>query len=503
MNVRLYTYTKKVNSTAHPSTSGGDGFSCTLKDPSSLLNPVILLKTSNPTSKNYAYIEEFGRFYWIRDWVSDHNMWEAHLQVDPLGSWKTQILSQAQYVDRMANVPEDRGIIDGKYACTVNTQIENQNILGYGTAESGSPAHTGTPFLVNYRCMISATTQGADDGTRPQTISGTAYYYLTPGEAEYFIRYLLDDPTYLSLNVDEISDSLAKGIINPVEYIGESYILPYLLKDKDVPVSETASCKMYVGWWPVDVSNTYNCMRWATAFKRLKIWESDQIVLGNHPQASTVGKYVNTSPYTTIQLYAGPFGYITIDPLLLTKYTAMKLVVYGDFKGQVELDIMVGGYNQQSQQYEYVLWKKEFTDVKISLPLTQLSSDGVKAIGGAVAGLGQMATSYAKNDAFGMISGGLSGIMSLAGSQVPIKEGTTVQPSTTYMKDPWFIHSEYHLVTDIAPNLKGRPYCDDIILNTITNGGYVQISEPVLELAATPEEISQIEGYMQGGFFIE
>ena len=115
MNVRLYTYDKKVNSTAHPSTSGGSGYSCTLKDPSSLLNPVILLKISNPTSKNYAYIEEFGRFYWIRDWVSDHNMWEAHLQVDSLASWKSQIIASSQYVDRAANAPEDRGIIDGKY----------------------------------------------------------------------------------------------------------------------------------------------------------------------------------------------------------------------------------------------------------------------------------------------------------------------------------------------------------------------------------------------------
>ena len=119
MNVRLYTYSKKVNSTAHPSTSGGTGYSCTLKDPSSLLNPVILLKISNPTNKNYAYIEEFGRFYWIRDWVSDHNMWEAHLQVDPLASWRSGIRASSQYVDRADQNVIDNGIVDGKYACTL------------------------------------------------------------------------------------------------------------------------------------------------------------------------------------------------------------------------------------------------------------------------------------------------------------------------------------------------------------------------------------------------
>ncbi len=501
MNVRLYTYTKKVNSTAHPSTSGGDGFSCTLKDPSSLLNPVILLKTSNPTSKNYAYIEEFGRFYWIRDWVSDHNMWEAHLQADPLASWRTGIRSSSQYVDRADQNVTDNGIVDGKYACTVDTTMENIAITGNG-ATSGT-ANSKRAFMNTYRCMVAATTQGGDvAGSRPSTISGTAYYVMTPGEAENFIRYLLDDPDYLGLDPTEISNQLAKGIINPVEFIGESYILPYELVDKDVPTSNLVACLMYVGWWPVDVESTYNCMNWQCAFKKLKIWESDQIVLGNHPQSSLYGKYLNCAPYSEIQLYAGPFGYISIDPLLLTKYTALKLVVYGDFKGQAELDIMAGGYNQQSQQYEYVLWKKVFADVKIPISLTQLSSNIGQGIKGVASGVAGAVASYVKNDAAGMIGSAASGIMSIPGSLVPKQEGTTVQPSTTYMKDDWFVHCEYHMVVDQAPGLKGKPFCEDVILSDIGTG-FIQVSEPVLELPATPEEISQIEGYMQGGMFLE
>ena len=501
MNVRLYTFSKKVNSTAHPSTSGGTGYSCTLKDPSSLLNPVILLKISNPTNKNYAYIEEFGRFYWIRDWVSDHNMWEAHLQVDPLASWRTGIRASSQYVDRADQNVTDNGIVDGKYACTVDTTMENISITGNGATSGTANSHRA--FMNTYRCMVAATTQGGDvAGSRPNTISGTAYYVMTPGEAEGFIRYLLDDPDYLGLDPTEISNQLAKGIINPVEFIGESYILPYELVDKDVPTSNLVACLMYVGWWPVDVESTYNCMNWRCAFKKLKIWESNQIVLGNHPQSSLYGKYLNCAPYSEIQLYAGPFGYIAIDPLLLTKYTALKLVVYGDFKGQAELDIMAGGYDPQTQQYEYVLWKKVFADVKIPISLTQLSSNIGQGIKGVASGAVGAVASYVKNDAAGMIGSAASGIMSIPGSLVPKQEGTTVQPSTTYMMDDWFVHCEYHMVTDQAPGLKGKPFCEAAILSTIDTG-FIQVSEPVLELAATPEEISQIEGYMQGGMFLE
>lgn len=501
MNVRLYTFSKKVNSTAHPSTSGGTGYSCTVKDPSSVLNPVLLLKATNPTNRNYAYVEEFGRFYWIRDWVSDHNMWEAHLQVDPLASWRTGIRSSSQYVDRADQNVTDNGIVDGKYACTVDTTMENISITGNGAASGTSNTHRA--FMNTYRCMVAATTQGGDAvGSRPNTISGTAYYVMTPGEAESFIRYLLDDPDYLGMDPTEISNQLAKGIINPVDYIGESYILPYELIDKDVPTSNLVQCLMYVGWWPVDVESTYNCMNWRCAFKKLKIWESNQIVLGNHPQSSLYGKYLNCAPYSEIQLYAGPFGYISIDPLLLTKYTALKLVVYGDFKGQAELDIMAGGYNQQTQQYEYELWKKVFADVKIPISLTQLSSNIGQGIKGVASGAVGMVSSYVKNDAAGMIGSAASGIMSIPGSLVPKQEGTTVQPSTTYMMDDWFVHCEYHMVVDQAPGLKGKPFCETAILSNIDTG-FIQVSEPVLELAATPEEISQIEGYMQGGMFLE
>ena len=113
-----------------------------------------------------------------------------------------------------------------------------------------------------------------------------------------------------------------------------------------------------------------------------------------------------------------------------------------------------------------------------------------------------MAQSFVKNDAFGIIGSAMSGIVSLAGSQIPKQEGSTVQPSTAYMKDDWFVHCEYHMVTDQAPGLKGRPLCESKILSDIDTG-FIQVSEPVLALPATPEEISQIEGYMQGGMFLE
>ena len=163
---------------------------------------------------------------------------------------------------------------------------------------------------------------------------------------------------------------------------------------------------------------------------------------------------------------------------------------------------MAGGYDQETQQYVYTLWKKVFADVKIPLSLSQLSSNLGQGVKGVASGAVGVVSSLAKSDGIGMIGSAASGIMSIPGSLVPKQEGTTVQPSTTYMMDDWFVHCEYHMVTDQAPGLKGRPLCESKILSDIGTG-FIQVSEPVLALPATPEEISQIEGYMMGGMFLE
>ena len=87
----FYTFSKRKNSTGRP--SGGSSNNIYIKDPSSVLNPQIMLETSNPTAYNYCYIPTFDRYYFISDWISDHGMWQANCVVDVLASWKNSINS--------------------------------------------------------------------------------------------------------------------------------------------------------------------------------------------------------------------------------------------------------------------------------------------------------------------------------------------------------------------------------------------------------------------------
>lgn len=94
----------------------------TLKTPSSIIDPVVTILLSNNeafrTGCNYAYIPAFGRYYYITNIVATtgavddtsqtteqpHQLWEIHMHVDVLMSFKDQIRAQSAVVARQENI---------------------------------------------------------------------------------------------------------------------------------------------------------------------------------------------------------------------------------------------------------------------------------------------------------------------------------------------------------------------------------------------------------------
>lgn len=64
----------------------------TLKDKTSIINPVITVEGAIPTNCNYFYIPNFGRYYYINDISSVHNnIYEISGHVDVLKTYNSQI----------------------------------------------------------------------------------------------------------------------------------------------------------------------------------------------------------------------------------------------------------------------------------------------------------------------------------------------------------------------------------------------------------------------------
>lgn len=80
----------KLNKTINnPTTLTG-----TLKQETSVIKPTIIIEANNPSSYNYMYILEFGRYYFITDIVCIRNgLWKISGTVDVLMSFKSSIES--------------------------------------------------------------------------------------------------------------------------------------------------------------------------------------------------------------------------------------------------------------------------------------------------------------------------------------------------------------------------------------------------------------------------
>ena len=104
LSVTLYNSASPVEKIGKTLTAGGS-YSCTLKDTTSVLNPLLIVRTSDPVyNYNYLYIQEFGRYYFINDIRSvNNNVWEISAHVDVLETYKTAILANSAVIKRQAS----------------------------------------------------------------------------------------------------------------------------------------------------------------------------------------------------------------------------------------------------------------------------------------------------------------------------------------------------------------------------------------------------------------
>ena len=72
-----------------------------LKQATSIINPVITVEIENPSQFNYCHIPQFHRYYFINDMINiKNNLWEIHMHVDALSSFKSQIRANKAIIEK-------------------------------------------------------------------------------------------------------------------------------------------------------------------------------------------------------------------------------------------------------------------------------------------------------------------------------------------------------------------------------------------------------------------
>ena len=220
MNVVLYSnFSKKENSTLQPSGSGTT-FDCKLKDATGVLSPQLEFHfaSGNPGSYNYARINTFGRYYFIREWTYDRGVWIAQLEVDTLATWKSFIGVATLYVTRAASAWNNR-VVDNLYP-----MIEPCKMIG----QMYQSPWTGNDLVVG--AIGCANTLGA------QARGAVNYYALDDVQTAFLCFYLMHLPevgtgaSYIQQLETFLGNALSESVkaqLDPIKYLTYAHRYPF------------------------------------------------------------------------------------------------------------------------------------------------------------------------------------------------------------------------------------------------------------------------------------
>ena len=199
MNVNFYYNQKRYNSTAAAPQVAFYG-DCKFKNPTSLINPVLILHFSGRPAFNYFNIAD--RYYWVTDIIALNNdLWEIHGAVDALGTFRLHIQNTSAFVlyDSSANtqIPDSRLAI--KTDCDAHTASASMP----WSFDSG----TGT-----YLICTTGTTDEVDyynGNINTNAYAGTGVYIIPKGQIE---KLGYDGTDILSAWVSSYSTALTNMI---------------------------------------------------------------------------------------------------------------------------------------------------------------------------------------------------------------------------------------------------------------------------------------------------
>jgi len=104
MTLNLYKTISEVNKVTKTLTDE-ISLTGTLRDASSVMNPRIRIEEDNISDYNYAYIPEFGRYYFITNIDSiRNNIWDVSMRCDVLMTYADEIKNNTAVIARNSNL---------------------------------------------------------------------------------------------------------------------------------------------------------------------------------------------------------------------------------------------------------------------------------------------------------------------------------------------------------------------------------------------------------------
>ena len=455
VRVTLYTFTKKANSTKKPTSSTPkletEGY---IKSPSSLLNPVVELSVE-PLNYQYAYIYEFGRYYFITDIVFNRGLWLVSLRVDVMGTYKTTIGASTSYIVRAA-AKQNQYLIDNAFPLTGEVTYDSTIF------ESGITTSYNSGYYI-------VTTTG------DQAANGKTTYQLTPAQFSSLVSALFT--TADGLDWGDLTNGIINSLMNPIEYISSVIWSP-------TAFTTSGTAEVMCGLWPSGITADL-----VTNILQL----SYTVNIPKHPQAATYGKYCNLAPFTHYDLDLGFTGTIPLDTSMLVDVSQILVSIRRDT--MTGLAVVEGRTVTPDNQMQLF---KLTAPYGVPIPMTQITSN----IGPVIQNAVQAGVSAAGGDVLGTVFSTAGFIGSMVEALTGNVTNSGAQGTIAGHQMPKRLFSRFYQIASRDTVNIGKPYCAYVKPSTCS--GYQKVANAHIALTnGLDPEVNEINAIMEAGFYYE
>lgn len=514
MDVQFFTtFSKRNNSTKIPIGFPVTTKSCTLKDETSIENPILILRDElnfEPWQFSYCYIPKWRKYYYCSEPVWRIGTWEISCACDILGTRRAEIFNSNQYVTRCS--AEYNGYIsDMLYPATTETRLYSWKI--------DSPWKTAA--------SAGSYVVGIISGDTAMSLGSTKYWVLSPTAFRNLMTYLLSDTfaDYVSGATTQPSDpdnpssepvtvagdltaDIVKNILNPIQYMVSCKWFPFDYDD----MPGTAAMLQKFGWW--------NIVNATVAGKVLnpdnaKVVKAIGANMPNHPYTLARGEYMNFAPWTKVHLDFYPFDRIIIDPEWMIGFNQatgpddpsyyVYMMLYVDLiSGMGYLDVTPGG-DYPLQDALYVRTTAQIgVDIALAQETNNIVSSGMNLVGGTMGGL---ATALA-GGLFTGISQAVSGIQNALENALPQIQVNNVNGGMGGYERPVILSACFILPVEDNNTINGRPLCKWKHIGEYVNGQnpdpvFIQCANVQLSNIPHKEERDYCVAALETGVYLE
>ena len=462
MNVNVYSFSKRVNSTAIPSGSGTT-ISCVLKENCSITSPSIIISGNN-FGINYVHIGDFNRYYFVNDiTVIDNNMMQLDLSEDVLASNKTEIGATNAMILRSSTgynvwIPDNE-----VYVSTQKTLVRQASGTNVGFANA-----TGCYLLsvINENgCATGFAAQYYTDASGLQTLA-----------SKMMDSSMIDDIKQYFANVSEGVISLKWMPFNISDIISGSFTTLENYKIANYTMIGASGYRITGSSYFLDGAVTITIP-----------WRSDK-------------DYREASPYTVAKLLVPMYGFVELN--------ASDMVGASSLYIQYRVDRSTGDVcvivNKDAAGA--VLQTIQF-NVAVEVPVATMTRNiggAVSALSGGInSAIGIAAGNYVGGVA-GLISSAANVALSLNGRSISERGAMQGKAATAYGSEFQLMLYVPHTLDPTNANFiatKGRP-CQYV--DTISNhSGYIQCMDASVSISGDNMEREAINNYLNSGFYYE